>query len=76
MSENLVSQIFQAMRSAYGDAAEGGSMGVRLTLDINVVMLKENPYSAMVSDRWASLDRTLDCCENVGGGQFTGSRVK
>lgn len=41
----------QAMRSAYGDPPEAGSSGVRLTLDTNVVMLKENPYSAMVSDR-------------------------
>lgn len=39
------------MRSAYGDAPEAGSSGVRLLLDTNVVMLKENPYAAMVSDR-------------------------
>jgi hypothetical protein len=44
----------QAMRSAYGDAPEAGSSGVRLLLDTNVVMLKENPYAAMVSDRYCS----------------------
>lgn len=50
----------QAMRSAYGDSPEAGSVGVRLTLDTNVVMLKENPYSAMVSDRCFHLTpRTL-----------------
>lgn len=43
--------LIQAMRSAYGDPPEAGSSGVRLTLDTNVVMLKENPYSAMASDR-------------------------
>ena len=41
----------QAMRSAYGDAPDAGSSGVRLLLDTNVVMLKEDPYAAMVSDR-------------------------
>lgn len=50
--QTLTTAAPQAMRSAYGDAAEGGSSGVRLTLDTNVVMLKENPYSAMVSDRY------------------------
>lgn len=49
--QTLTTAAPQAMRSAYGDAAEGGSSGVRLTLDTNVVMLKENPYSPMVSDR-------------------------
>ena len=42
------------MRSAYGDAPDAGSSGVRLLLDTNVVMLKENPYAAMVSDRCCS----------------------
>lgn len=48
------------MRSAYGDAPEAGSSGVRLLLDTNVVMLKENPYAAMVSDRYCSR-REHDC---------------
>ena len=41
------------MRSAYGDAAEGGSSGIRVLMDTNVIMLKENPYSALVAERCA-----------------------
>mmetsp|Transcript_6084 Transcript_6084/g.17418 ORF Transcript_6084/g.17418 Transcript_6084/m.17418 type:complete len:754 (-) Transcript_6084:271-2532(-) len=42
----------QAMRSAYGDASEGGNTGIRVLLDTNVIMLKENPYDAVVAERW------------------------
>lgn len=46
--------ISQAVRSAYGDAAEGGNTGIRVLLDTNVIMLKENPYDAVVAERYTS----------------------
>lgn len=46
--------VLQAMRSAYGDAPEGGNTGIRVLLDTNVIMLKENPYDAVVAERCRS----------------------
>lgn len=49
----------QVMRSAYGSSGEGdrqdihGRQGLRVLFDTNIVMIRENPYSAMSSERWA-----------------------